>query len=214
MQDIIIVCAGSVATEVYTVIRQINKCEVEKGRPERYHILGFLSDIPDSLDKYPYIKLPILGDITNWKPIGNEKYVLANATPKSKVKIVELLKRRGCIFETLIAPNTFIGENVEIGEGCFITAFSIGAGIKIGDFVNIMGSMIGGSAEIGDYSTTLGFTNVAGGKLGKRVYVGSHAVILDVSVGDDAFVAVGSIVIRNVKSGVKVFGNPAKRVDW
>ena len=74
--------------------------------------------------------------------------------------------------------------------------------------------MIGGHAVIGDYSTTLGFANIPNAKIGKRVYIGSHAVVLGSSVGDDAEVCVGSIVIRKVKAGTKVFGNPAKRVDW
>ena len=32
MTDIIIVCAGSVAVEVYSVIELINRLEIEKGR--------------------------------------------------------------------------------------------------------------------------------------------------------------------------------------
>ena len=73
--------------------------------------------------------------------------------------------------------------------------------------------MIGGRAVIGDYSTTLGFANISHGPLGKRVYVGAGAVVL-CTVEDDATVSVGSIVVSKVKAGTKVFGNPAKRVDW
>ena len=48
----------------------------------------------------------------------------------------------------------------------------------------------------------------------KRVFVGSHAVIMNKRrLGDDAYVCAGSIVFNNVKSGVKVFGNPAKVFD-
>ena len=108
----------------------------------------------------------------------------------------------------------YLAPEIQVGRGCFICPYCICEGGKIGNFVTIMGSMIGGEAEIGDYSTTLGFSNIANGKLGKRVYVGSQAVILDVNVGDDATVCVGSIVIRKVKPGTKVFGNPAKKVDW
>ena len=31
---------------------------------------------------------------------------------------------------------------------------------------------------------------------------------------DDAYVCVGSVVVSNIKAGTKVFGVPAKRVDW
>ena len=214
MTDIIIVCAGSVAVEVYYEIYAINEKAKSEGREEKYNVLGFLSDVENALEKYPYVESKILGNIKDWKPIGDEKYALGIATPKSKQKIVELLKSRGCKFETIISPDTIIRPHVKIGEGCFIAANNICAGAEIGNFVNIMGSMIGGESIIGDYSTTLGFTNIANGKLGKRVYVGSHAVVLDVEVGDDATVGVGSIVLRKVKAGTKVFGNPAIKYDF
>ena len=125
-----------------------------------------------------------------------------------------MLKERGCRFETLISPFGRVKPHVTIGEGCIITSYCINNGAVIGDFVNIQGSMIGGHSVIGDYTTTLGFANVPNAHIGKRVYIGSHAVVLGNKVGDDAEVCVGSIVVSNVKAGTKVFGNPAKRVDW
>ena len=74
--------------------------------------------------------------------------------------------------------------------------------------------MIGQDSIIDDYSTTTGYTNIASAHIGKRVFVGSHAVILNgKKVGDDAFVCAGSIVFSNIKAGTKVFGNPAKKID-
>ena len=76
-----------------------------------------------------------------------------------------------------------------------------------------MGSVVGGTCEIGDYSTTTGFANITSAKLGKGVFVGSHAVVLNnLRVGDDAFICAVSIVFNNIKSGMKVWGNPAKKV--
>ena len=34
------------------------------------------------------------------------------------------------------------------------------------------------------------------------------------TVGDDAYICAGSIVFSKVKAGTKVFGNPAKRMDF
>ena len=213
MKYIIIVCAGSTAQEVYSVLDVINRDAEEKGLEPVYNILGFIDDDPDA-KLADYVKAPILGEIRDWKPIGGEVYAMGNSSPKAKEKIVSILKERGCRFETIIAPYARVKPYAEIGEGCVITAFNINNGAKIGNFVNVQGSMIGGQTVIGDYSTTLGFANVAQAHLGKRVYVGSHAVVLGVEVEDDAFICVGSIVVRRVKAGTKVFGNPAKRVDW
>ena len=215
MKDIIIVGGGSVALEVYYTIMAINRYEVKNGNPEKYKVLGFLDDAMEVGKEHPKVHVPILGTIKDWKPQDEEVYALGVANPRTKELIATKLEARGCAFETIVKPDLYLAPEVEVGRGCFIGAYCICEGAKIGNFVNIMGSMVGGESEIGDYSTTLGFANIAaGGKLGKRVYVGSQAVILGVNVEDDAFVCVGSIVIRKVKTGTKVFGNPAKRVDW
>ena len=213
MKDIIIVCAGSTAVEVFSLIESINEESEKAGKGKEYNLLGFIEDNQSA--KLPdYIKYPILGTIENWKPIGDEVYALGNSTPKVKEQLVAKLKKNGCKFETLVSPYGRVKPYAEIGEGCIITSYCINNGAIIGDFVNIQGSMIGGHAVIGDYTTTLGFANIPNAKIGKRVYIGSHAVILGSSVGDDAEVCVGSIVISKVKAGTKVFGNPAKKVDW
>jgi serine acetyltransferase len=91
---------------------------------------------------------------------------------------------------------------------------TIGDCVKIGNFVHIAGSMIGQDSIIGDYSTTTGYSNIVSASLGKRVFVGSHAVILNErKIGDDAFICAGSIVFHHVKPGVKVFGYPARKIN-
>lgn len=215
MKDIIIVCAGGYGKEALQIIKSINSRACQSGKEEPYHVIGFLNDEPDAL-KGSGIDVPIIGDIQNWKPYGDEVYALGFSNPQVKERIAEMLKGRGAKFESLIAPWSIVSrENMKIGEGCIITAYSVAPEAKIGNFVNIMGSMIGPKVEIGDYSTTTGFANVASARIGKRVYVGSHAVIIgNKKVGDDAYVCVGSVVVSNVKAGTKVFGVPAKRVDW
>ena len=47
-------------------------------------------------------------------------------------------------------------------------------------------------------------SNITNAHIGKRVFIGSHAVILNgKKVGDDAFVCAGSIVFSNVTVGVQ-----------
>lgn len=212
MKDIIIVCAGSTGHEIYSIIEMINSEAQKEGKEPEYNILGFIEDNVNAKLR-DYVTVPILGTIKDWTPIGNEWYVLGNSMPKIKEKIVHGLKEKGCRFETIIAPYARVKPHVEIGEGSVIYAYNINDGAKIGKFVNIQGSLIAGGIEIGDYSTTLGFANVSHGPVGKRVYIGAGAVVL-APVEDDAMVCVGSIVVSKVKSGTKVFGNPAKRVEW
>lgn len=209
MKDIIIVGAGGFGREAVTLIQAVNKVEPQ------YNILGFINDIPDALDgiNIPY---KILGSIQEWQPKENEYFIMGIASPTGKEKVATILKEKGAKFETLIHPAALISDYAEIGEGCVIGGrSSVGACTKIGNFVHIAGTMVGQDAIIGDYSTTTGFANITNAQLGKRVFVGSHAVILNrLKVGDDAFVCAGSIVFSNVKANTKVIGNPAKRINF
>lgn len=212
MKNIIIVCAGTYGKEALGIIELRNKLAEREGREKPYNLLGFIDDNPEALANTK-IQVPIIGKISVWYPRGNEVYAIGAANPLTKEKLAAKLKQRGCRFETLIAPWSRVSEECEIGEGCFITAYSIAAGVKLGNFVNINGSLLAPGAFIDDFSTITGFSVVEAAKVGKRVFVGSHAVISSgVQVGDDAQVSVGSIVTNNIQSGTTVFGVPAIEV--
>lgn len=202
MKDLIIVCAGGFGREVYYMAKSIGK----------WNIKGFIDDNLHALDGVN-IALPIIGTIKDWVPRENEVFALGVSTPKTKETIVNIMKAKGAKFETLISTRSHIIETAIIGEGCIISG-SIGDCVKIGNYVNVMGSMIGQDSTIDDFSTTTGYTNIASAHIGKRVFVGSHAVVLNgLSVGDDAYICAGSIVISKVKAGTKVFGCPAKKFN-
>lgn len=212
MKDIIIVCAGNYAREIHAHIYRANRLADERHEEHPYNLLGFINDYPDSLDGMG-VKEPILGTIKDWYPKGNEWYVMGTGDPEGKVKLSKMLKERGCRFISFVAPSAIVPQDLEMGEGCVIEAYRIGCGVKLGDFVNVNSSMLMSGAQIDSYSTTTGFTVVENAKVGKRVYIGSHAVITDgVIVGDDARISVGSIVTEDVPSGVTVFGVPAKSI--
>ena len=85
----------------------------------------------------------------------------------------------------------------------------ISVNTRVGDFITLLSSAIGHDAVIGNYSTISSYCDITGGvKLGERVFLGSHVSIVPKrKIGDDAYVAAGSIVISNIKSGTRVFGN-------
>ena len=202
MKDLIIVCAGGFGREIYYIAKALGK----------WNIKGFIDDNLNALDGVN-IALPIIGTIKDWVPSDNEVFALGVSNPKTKESIVNIMKAKGAMFEPLIAPYARVNETAIIGEGCVITG-SVGDCVNVGNYVNIMGSMIGQDSTIDDYSTTTGYTNIVCAHLGKRVFVGSHAVVLNgLTVGDDAYVCAGSIVFSKVKAGTKVFGCPAKKFN-
>lgn len=215
MQDLIIVCAGGYGRDVYDIIRSVNIDAERMGLEKPFRVLGFIDDAPDPL-RGKNLDVPVLGTIRDWQPKGDEQYVMANGTPKSKEKLAELLKARGARFATIISPRTYtaIPDNVTIGEGAIIAPYAIGQNVKIGNFANVMACAVAQDSEIGDYSTIGAFANV-NGIVGRRVFIGSQAVVLGgKKIGDDAFVSACSLVVNNVKPGARVFGVPAQKMDW
>lgn len=208
MKSIIIVGAGGFGREAYYLIKEINKVN------PTWNIKGFIDDNLDALNGIK-CDCPIIGKISEWIPSSDEVFAMGIASPKTKEKLSKVLIERGAVFVTLIHPMARINEDAIIGDGCVITGTSsVGACTRIGNFVHMASSMIGQDAEIGDFSTTTAFVNLTNAIIGKRVFVGSHAVVLNkLKVGDDAVIGAGSVVLRNVKAGTAVFGCPAKKID-
>ena len=208
MKDLIIAGAGGFGREALALAKTLNNIE------PRWNIKGFINDIPDALDGVK-CSHGIIGTIKDWQPSENEVFIIGISSPQGKEKVASILKSKGAKFVTLIHPAALVSEDAVIGEGCIIGGrSSVGGCAVVGDFVHIAGSMVGQDAVIGDFSTVTGYANITNAHLGKRVFVGSHAVILNNrKVGDDAYVCAGSIVFNNVKPGIKVFGNPAKKFD-
>ncbi len=207
MKDIIIVGAGHLGLDVYDLIKSINKVE------PLWHIKGFLNDCPVNLEQFQ-IKEKVIGTIKDWIPSKEEHFAIAIGSPIGREKVVNSLKAKGVIFETLISPHSFVHKTAEIGEGSIISSTSkIAPCAKIGEFVTIGDSTIGQNATIGDYSNTASYVNVYQDiKVGKRVQIWTHAIILN-TVEDDAVVGAGSVVLNKVKRGTHVFGSPARKVD-
>lgn len=208
MKDIILVCEDLFGMEIYSIIKRINEWDIKHSFEARYNILGYISN---NKAAFRGINHPIkrLGSVQEWEPISDEKYIIGMAVPERKRIAVDVLKARGCEFETVFAP-WVLAPSIKIGEGSIVAAYSIKAGIHIGDYVTLIESMIT-SQSVGNYSTILRFSNITG-DVGQCTYIGNHVYLhLGKDIGDNCYVASGSIVVKNVKSGVAVAGVPAKK---
>jgi serine acetyltransferase len=55
--------------------------------------------------------------------------------------------------------------------------------------------------------------NANGPKVGNRVVIGANAVVLgNITIGDDAKIGAGAVVVKDVPAGATVVGVPAKIV--
>lgn len=211
MQNIYIIGAGGYSREIYErIISAINEDR------KVLNVLGLLDDNPNALDGKK-IELEIVGSIREHHIDTKAAYVMGIANPAIKEKIADDFLSRGAKFISAIHPDAIVCDSAKIGMGLVAyPAAVIGPDNMIGNFVTLLGSSLGHDVHIGDYSTISGQCGVTGYvEIGKRAFLGSHASILPgKKVGDDAYVGIGSVVVRNVKAGTKVFGNPAKRVNW
>ena len=107
-----------------------------------------------------------------------------------------------------------IGNNVYINRGCILNA---GGETQIGDNVGIGPNVIIYSQNHNYWQDNSYFTNFKENgyirkkvKIGNNVWIGAASIILPgVYVGDNAIIAAGTIVTKNIDSNVMVGGNPA-----
>ena len=206
MKDLYIVGAGGLGRKLFVCLRRLNV-------DGKWNIVGFLDDNPHALDGVK-CDLKIVGKISDWEPNDNQVFAMGISDSHIKHVVSDKMISKGAKFETIVSPDVIMGDYVEIGEGSVVmTPYNVESGAQIGKFVTFLGSTIALDGKLGDYSTTGGFANLTCANIGKEVYVGSHAVILsNVTVGDGAFIGVGSIVMKDVKPYTQVFGNPARVV--
>ena len=205
--DVIIVCEDSYGLDVYSIVEAINAA-VPAHLPPRYRVLGFLNDNYDSLSRFK-LPAPFLGSVYNWNCAIDASYILAIRNPAHKRAAVELLKGRGAVFETIMAPWVKRPSVFEHGEGCIIANYIFKYNSRFGDFVT-MDTCMCESVEIGDYSTICPFVNITTASIGKNVFIGTHAAIIpEKIIEDDVTIYPGSIVMSNVRAGMTVAGIPA-----
>lgn len=109
---------------------------------------------------------------------------------------------------------TDFGKNITIGENVFINAcchFQDHGGVVIGDGCQIGHNVVFATLNHGLSPEERKHTYPAPIVLGKNVWVGSNSTILQgVTIGDNAVVAAGAVVNKNVPDNVVVGGVPAK----
>ena len=184
------------------------------GYGETFVIKGFLDDNLNALDGflgYP----PIIGRISEYEPLEDDVFVCSIGGAARK-KCMESIISRGGRFMTIIHKTARIGTSVRIGEGNVIAAYtSIGSEASVGNYNLIQSyTVIGHDVKIGDWNRIDTHVTCVGGTEIKNcadIYTSAvlnHGVVVE----DNAHVGALSFVIRRVKEGTTVMGNPAKKL--
>lgn len=207
---ILLVGAGGFAREIYDYLSQSNF------EYNGYKLAGFLSDNDDDLDSFN-IDHKIIGNIKSELLDEGTVLIMAVASPSLKEELYRYYEQSGAQFITYVHPTAIIGKYVNLGDGCVICPnVTLTTNISIGSCCTINAhSSIGHDANIGNFCTLSGHCDITGGvKVGDRVIFGSHALVIPSKIVEsDSVVGAGSVVIKKVKSGTTVFGNPAKKIN-
>lgn len=111
---------------------------------------------------------------------------------------------------------TDFGKNITVGKNVFINAcchFQDQGGVTLGDDCLIGHNVVFATLNHGIAPEKRASMNHAPIVLGKNVWVGSNSTILQgVTVGDNAIIAAGSVVNRDVPANTIVGGVPAKHI--
>ena len=134
---------------------------------------------------------------------------------KDRYDIVQRLPKETKFF-SFIHPTALIMDNVEIGDGSFIGAYSIlTTNIKIGKHTILnRGNHIGHDCIIGDYFSAMPGAIVSGNvTISDIVYMGNNSSIREkLSIHSSSIIGMNSAVIKSInESGVYV-GVPVKKI--
>ncbi len=208
MKNLIIIAAGGMGRTFYDIARE------SVGYGTEFVIKGFIDDNMCALDHFSGYP-PILGKINEYIPEVDDVFTCSIGGIARK-NCMESIMNKGGEFITLIHKTARIGTNVRIGKGNVIAAYtSIGADASIGNYNLIQAyTVVGHDVRIGDWNRIDTHVTCVGGTEIKNcadIYTSAvlnHGVVVE----NNAHVGALSFVIRRVKEGTTVMGNPAKKL--
>lgn len=163
--------------------------------------------------------IPVMGLEEAHSRFPAAKVVGGVGSPQIRQRLMEKASEAGFGFATIVHPRVEHSPWIEIGAGTVICAGNIlTTNITLGQHVQInLDCTIGHDVMMDDFTTLAPGVHVSGCvHLGKRVYVGTGAVIINgtqeepIVIGDDVVIGAGACVIRSVPAGQVVVGVPAR----
>lgn len=212
MKQLIIIGTGGFAREVYWLAKNAI------GYGEDFVLKGFVEgDAPVSEERNKLLPDKFFGSIVEYEIQADDVFVIAIANGDVKEKLASIVTAKGGHFINLIHKTAQIAPTAQLGTDVILCQFTFVSDlVKIGNHVMLnVATGVGHDAVIGDYSSLMGGVAICGG-----VQVGTHTFWATGAMGvphsiieDHATVGAHSVVLRRVRKGRTVFGNPAVYID-
>lgn len=191
------------------------ECAEEKG--QRMGVACFVDDDEDKQGA-KINGLPVMGLDEARRRFPDARMVLAIGSPRARQVIAKRCEEGGWEFVKIIHPSTEISRWVEHGDGVVICAGNIlTTNIRLGRQVQVnLDCTIGHDVIMDDFTTLAPGVHISGWvHLGKRVYVGTGAVLVNgtednpLIIGDDSVIGAGACVTKSVPARETWVGVPA-----
>lgn len=209
MKHLVIIGAGGFGRELYGIARE------SLGYGALFDVKGFLDARSDALAGFAGYP-PVVGSPEDYRPAADEVFITALGDIAARRRCVAALEAHGATFWTLVHQSASLGPNVVLGTGTLVAQNAvISADAVVGNHACVFqNSIVGHDACLGDFTHVYSLCALGGGvtmKEGAVVYPGAQ-IVPRRTIGANAVVGTGAVVLLNVKAGETVFGNPAKVV--
>lgn len=180
-------------------------------------VKGFLDDKSDALEGLSGDWPPIISSVEKYEVQRDDVFFCALGDPFWRKHYSDIIMEKGGRFITIAHPTALVSKWAAIGEGCFIGAYTtISPNVSVGKQVMIQAYVdLGHDSKVGDYSSIESYVFLGGySSVGELTTLHTKSSVIPMKkVGNHCVVGHGSVVIRNVKDGLHVFGNPAVKID-
>lgn len=213
MKHLLIIGARGFGREIYRTF-----IHTESYLSKQIDVKGFLDDKADALDGLNGDWPPIVGAVESYEVQEDDVFFCALGDSHWRKHYAELILEKGGKFINIIHKTALVSPVATLGEGCIIGAFTtISPNVKIGNHVMIQSfDDLGHDSQVGDYASIESYVFLGGyAKVGELSTMHTKSnIIPHKSIGKECVVGFGSVVMRNFKDGVHVFGNPAIKIDY
>ena len=213
MEDIILIGAGGCMRELVWQIQELNK------ETPIWNVIGYVDRVVPENEMNVRVgkqEIPYLGtDDVLLEKKDKTNVAICVGNPHIRKKIVQKLSTNPSIqFPNIILSNTYLCDDVEMGQGCIISMDAkVSTNVKMGNFVFLnTGAMICHDGSIADFVTLSPDVKLAGNvTVEKETEVGIGAKIIQgIKIGENVVIGAGAVVIRNIRNNCTAIGIPAR----
>jgi sugar O-acyltransferase (sialic acid O-acetyltransferase NeuD family) len=208
-RPLLLLGAGGLARETLAAVRT---------QPDRWRPIGVLDDDPvrhgDVVDG-----VPVLGATERVHEFEDAAVVPCVASahrPGGRLALARRLGLLGDRWATVVHPAASVAPGTEIGEGSVLLAgVVVTAAIQLGAYLVAMPHvLLTHDDRVADGVTLAGRATLAGGVLVEEAaYLGQGCLIREhVTVGANAVIGMGAVVLDDVPSGQTWVGVPARKL--